>query len=143
MSETTKHTKDTKRRLPPGWRWVRMGEVITEALPGFAIGERDPQGVIQLRMNNVDTRGRLIWNEFIRVPADEETVAKYRLLPGDVMFNNTNSTELVGKSAIFTGHAEQIVYSNHFTRLRTRNEQLDPGFLAAWLLHQWQRKALC
>lgn len=27
MSATTKDTKDTKKELPPGWRWVKLGEV--------------------------------------------------------------------------------------------------------------------
>jgi len=140
MRDTTNRANDTKSALPPGWRWVRLGEVIAEALPGFATGERDPDGVIQLRMNNVDTRGRFVWSEFIRVPADDDTVARYRLLPGDVAFNNTNSTELVGKSAVFTGHAEPIVYSNHFTRLRAVTEQLDSGYLGSWLVYEWQKR---
>ncbi len=90
-------------------------------------------------MNNVDTRGNFVWNEFLRVPADQATIDEYRLVPGDVLFNNTNSTELVGKSAIFEAHDEPVVYSNHFTRLRADTEQLDPAFLAAWLNHQWQQ----
>jgi type I restriction enzyme S subunit len=128
---------DAKRPLPAGWRWVRLGELISEALPGFASGARDPHGVIQLRMNNVDTNGNLVWDEFLRVPADEETITKYRLTAGDVMFNNTNSTALVGKSALFGGYSEPVVYSNHFTRLRTKSECLTPDYLAAWLVWQW------
>jgi type I restriction enzyme S subunit len=108
-------------------------------LPGFACGERDAKGVVQLRMNNVDTRGRVVLDDFIRVPADTATVAKYQLKPGDVMFNNTNSTELVGKTALFTGFTESIVFSNHFTRLRV-TKGLEPAFLAWWLLQQWQDK---
>ena len=43
---------------PPlqGWRWVRLRALIREAQSGFACGQRDPEGVVQLRMNNVDTR---------------------------------------------------------------------------------------
>jgi type I restriction enzyme S subunit len=89
-------------------------------------------------MNNVGIRGRLIWESFIRVPATRDEIDEYKLFPEDVLFNNTNSIELVGKSALFTGHQETIVYSNHFTRLRVAKEQLDPFFLATWLLHQWQ-----
>ena len=126
------------RPLPRGWRWVRLGEAIVAAQAGFACGERDPHGVVQLRMNNVDTRGRILWDEFIRVPATSDMVRRYQLLSGDVVFNNTNSTELVGKSALFTGHAEPVVYSNHFTRLRVKPALLDPGYLADWLLMQWQ-----
>lgn len=116
---------------------VRLGEVIAEAQAGFASGKRDPQGVIQLRMNNVGTRGNFVWDEVLRVPADASTVDQYSLVPGNVMFNNTNSTELVGKSALFEGYEEPIVYSNHFTRLRTKPDVLLPAFLAAWLNHQW------
>lgn len=89
-------------------------------------------------MNNVTTSGRMDWSSFIRVPANAETVAFYQLVPGDVLFNNTNSTELVGKSALFAGHSEPVVFSNHFTRLRT-DEELDSGYLAFWLQEQWRR----
>jgi type I restriction enzyme, S subunit len=124
--------------LPAEWRWVPLGELLREAQAGFACGERDPEGVIQLRMNNVDTRGNFVWKDFLRVPASEATIDHYRLLPGDVLFNNTNSTELVGKSALFEDHNEPVVFSNHFTRLRTHTDQLIPAFLASWLNHLWR-----
>jgi type I restriction enzyme S subunit len=137
-STTLRGSSQDPAGLPSGWRWARLGDVISEAQSGFASGERDSNGVIQLRMNNVDTRGRLVWNEFIRVPASESVVEKYALRPGDVVFNNTNSTELVGKSAFFDGHAEPVVYSNHFTRLRVAEDQLDSRYLSLWLVEQWQ-----
>jgi type I restriction enzyme S subunit len=117
-----------------------LGDLLTEARSGFASGERDPDGVVQLRMNNVGRNGEFIWDSFLRVPADSESIESYSLQPGDVLFNNTNSTELVGKSALFTGYSEPVVFSNHFTRLRTAAEKLDPGYLARWLNHQWRSK---
>ena len=117
-----------------------LGDLLTEARSGFASGERDPDGVVQLRMNNVGRNGEFIWDSFLRVPADSELIESYSLQPGDVLFNNTNSTELVGKSALFTGYSEPVVFSNHFTRLRTAAEKLDPGYLARWLNHQWRSK---
>lgn len=124
----------------PGWQWDKFGNVIAESQAGFACGERDRKGVIQLRMNNVDTRGNLVWDEFLRVPADNVTVERYRLKPGDIVFNNTNSTELVGKSALFQDYVEPVVYSNHFTRLRVKLDLADPGFITFWLISQWQAK---
>jgi len=121
------------------WPLVRLEEVVAEALPGFAVGERDPHGVVQLRMNNVDTQGHLNWSDYVRVPATSGMISKYRLLSGDVVFNNTNSTALVGKSARFAGYAEPVVYSNHFTRLRPVPDRLDSAYLAAWLLRLWQQ----
>jgi type I restriction enzyme S subunit len=132
-------TNDKKRNLPDGWRWVRLGEVIAEVQAGFACGLRDPQGIAQLRMNNLDTRGNFVWDDVLRVPHEANDIDQFQILPGDVLFNNTNSTELVGKSALFEAYIEPIVYSNHFTRLRTVAESLLPEFLASWLNHQWQQ----
>jgi len=102
--------------------------------------------VIQLRMNNVTTQGRFDWSSFIRVPPDPTALARYQLQGGDVLFNNTNSTELVGKTALFTRFDEPVVFSNHFTRLRTATDHLLPDFLAFWLQAQWQQRvfaAIC
>lgn len=126
-------------QLPQGWRRVRLADVVTEAQGGFAAGQRDPSGTIQLRMNNVTTAGTWDWSSFIRVPADKEAVRFYELRPGDVLFNNTNSTEMVGKSAVFEGHSEAVVFSNHFTRIRTNQAALEPAFLGLWLVHHWQK----
>ncbi|MCX6030426.1 MAG: restriction endonuclease subunit S [Chloroflexi bacterium] len=127
------------RTLPDGWRWVRLREVIRETQAGFACGQRDADGVVQLRMNNLDTRGNFVWDDVLRVPREGNNIEQFLLVPGDVLFNNTNSTELVGKSAQFDGYVEPIVYSNHFTRLRTVSDSLLPAFLSSWLNHQWQQ----
>jgi len=133
-------TPAARKELPEGWRWVRLAEVIREAQGGFASGERDPKGVVQLRMNNVTNRGGFDWGSVVRVPADRETIETYRLLEEDVVFNNTNSTELVGKTALFEAYCEPVLFSNHFTRLRTIPELLTPPFLAFWLQERWQRR---
>ena len=132
--------KDARRKLPDGWRWVRLGEAIRAAQLGFACGERDPNGTVQLRMNNVTDRGGFDWTTTTRVPSDSETIQMYRLQLGDVLFNNTNSTDLVGKTAMFAGFDEPVVFSNHFTRLRTLDDLLSPSFLALWLRKQWQNR---
>jgi restriction endonuclease S subunit len=124
--------------LPKGWRRAKLAELVADARAGFAAGQRDPAGTIQLRMNNVTSSGTWDWGSFIRVPVNEETIKSYVLQSGDVLFNNTNSTEMVGKTALFQGFPEQVVFSNHFTRIRTIQALLDPGFLALWLLSRWQ-----
>ena len=123
-------------QLPEGWRLVSLRDIIVEAQPGFACGTRSPDGVIQLRMNNINTRGNFVWDEFIRVPVDSEIIKKYEITEGDILFNNTNSVELVGKSAIFHGYHEPVVYSNHFTRIRVEKSCNDPSYLARWLVLQ-------
>lgn len=119
---------------------IPLAKLIRSAQPGFAIGERANNGVIQLRMNNVTTDGNLDWSNFIRVPATQKQIEKYSLQAGDVLFNSTNSPELVGKTTFFQGHKESITFSNHFLRLRVDEKKLNPQYLARWLTKQWQLK---
>lgn len=138
MTDLIDTHRKTKTALPRGWRWALLRDVLQEAQGGFASGKRDPKGIIQLRMNNVTTRGGLDWSSCVRVPRGEAPLQDYLLRDGDVLFNNTNSTELVGKTALFENHGEPVVFSNHFTRLRTKADSLIPAFLAFWLRTQWQ-----
>lgn len=131
---------ETKRRLPSGWRWVRLRDLVRKADTGFACGQRAGGGTIQLRMNNIAGGAGLDMSSVVRVPADRSTVAAYQLQTGDVVFNNTNSVELVGKTALFEGFDEPVLFSNHITRLRTEQSVLEPAFLAAWLQAQWYER---
>jgi type I restriction enzyme S subunit len=59
------------------------------------------------------------------------------LQPGDVLFNNTNSAELVGKAALVR-EPLQWAYSNHMTRVRVLDEQrLRPEWLLLCLKSLW------
>lgn len=119
---------------------VPLIELIPDVKPGFAVGERADNGVIQVRMNNIDLEGNLDLDGVIRVPATAKQIADCSLRAGDVLFNNTNSTELVGKSALFRGHGEPATFSNHFTRLRVNQKRLDPRYLARWLTRQQRQR---
>lgn len=115
-----------------------LGDYIAEASNGFASGQRDDKGVIQLRMNNVTAKGALDLTKTIRVPA-EGNFQRYALKPGDILFNHTNSTELVGKTALFEGFGEDVVFSNHFTRLRVNEREAEPAYVAWFINHLWNQ----
>lgn len=125
---------------PKRWPLVRLTEVLTDAKPGFACGEDPPDGVFQFRMNNVTTEGHLDYSKKRRVPRDTKNLKAFLVLPGDVLFNATNSPDLVGKSAYFPGYDEPAVFSNHFLRLRPRSDKLDGRSLAQWLALQFRRR---
>jgi len=121
-------------------RAVELGDVVESAEPGFASGDSVASGVVQLRMNNVGTDGALDWSRLRRVPADARKVGRYSLRPGDIAFNSTNSPELVGKTVLFSGHGEPVLFSNHFLRIRVDRSAADPAFVARWLGHLWVRR---
>jgi type I restriction enzyme S subunit len=119
---------------------VTLGEVVVKAEPGFACGEDVSKGLLQLRMNNVTVDGTLDWSDRRRVPASAGDLDRYGLEPGDIMFNCTNSSDLVGKTALFSGFSEPVAYSNHFLRVRLNRKRAEPGYVSWWLFRQWRRR---
>ena len=112
---------------------VYLADVVADARPGFASGKSDDAGYVQVRMNNVSADGDLSFKTVRRVPKSDTDLGRFAVEPGDILFNATNSPELVGKSALFTGHSEPVVYSNHFLRLRLKRDQADPAYVSRWL----------
>jgi type I restriction enzyme, S subunit len=123
-----------------GWQTAALSDVLADANSGFACGEDPTDGVFQFRMNNITTEGQLDFSKKRRVPRDTRSLESFFVEPGDILFNATNSPELVGKSAFFPGHDEPAVFSNHFLRLRPREDKLDGRYLARWLVLQFQRR---
>lgn len=120
------------------WPNVKLAECIESATSGFASGDVDPEGVAQLRMNNVGLDGSLNFEKIRRIPREASKVSRFCLEEGDVLFNATNSSNLVGKTALIRGLSEPFVFSNHFIRIRVIEGKLDAGFLAKWLTAQQQ-----
>ncbi|MGA5710119.1 restriction endonuclease subunit S [Streptomyces cellulosae] len=104
-----------------------------EVQPGFASGKhnRDGIGILHLRPMNITRNGMLDTLDARYVVDDSDR----RVERGDVLFNNTNSPALVGKTA-WVDSVEPLAFSNHMTRLRGP-EGLDGQFLAAQLHHMW------
>jgi len=60
------------------------------------------------------------------------------LRKGDVLFNNTNSKELVGKTCYIEENVEAL-FSNHMTRIRADRSKIEPMYLATLLHDLWRR----
>lgn len=121
------------------WPLVKLGDVLTEARPGFASGKEAADGILQVRMNNITTDGSFDWTKTRRVPKIARNLNELLVQPGDILFNATNSPELVGKSACFEGLKEPITFSNHFLRLKLKANLVHAGYLNRWLVDQWKK----
>ncbi|MFI7350372.1 restriction endonuclease subunit S [Streptomyces sp. NPDC049936] len=115
-----------------------LKDLVREVRPGFACGEVAANGIFQVRMNNVTKSGDIDLSKQRRVPRHHPGIDRNRLLPGDVLFNATNSPDLVGKTLFWSGLVEEAVYSNHFQRIRTDGDELDPEYLSRWLACQFE-----
>ncbi len=85
-------------------------------------------GIAVIRMNNVvDGQLNLANLKHLRLPRAE--VDKLALKEGDILFNRTNSKELVGKCAVFHAKGE-FVFASYLIRIRANSAMADPDFLA-------------
>jgi len=113
--------------IPNDWNVVTLKNLITDIKSGFASGARDENGVIQLRMNNITDNGTLDFSKILKVPIPDD-IEQYYLKKDDVLFNNTNSLDLIGKTTIVDNLIDHT-FSNHITRIRTDKTKLVPYFL--------------
>lgn len=85
---------------------------------GFPCGNWNDKGfgVLQLQPFNVTDGGQIDLSSAKFIETDKK-LDNYLLRDGDVIFNNTNSEALVGKTA-YWARSEHAVLSNHMTILR-------------------------
>lgn len=112
---------------------------------GFGAGGNDQtdeqNGIIQIRPTNLDNDGNLIFNRNIYVPNDN-IGSKFIVENNDILFNNTNSQERVGKTAIAEDIGDNIyTFSNHITKFRVRENLVLPKYLFI-LLNLYQSRKI-
>ncbi len=129
-----------KAAVPEGWASLRLGDgLVYEVQPGFACGvhNQEGEGVPHLRPMNVSQGGRISLTDLKFVPKAIVDREERWIRGGDVVFNNTNSPELVGKTAYYNC-SQPRAFSNHMTRVRCRADLLDPQYCAMFLHQRWR-----
>ena len=88
-------------------------------------------GVRILRMNNLQAEG---WDlrDIKYINLDAEQLNRWKLERGDIVFNRTNSKDLVGKCEVFEEDGEWV-FASYLMRLRVDRAQVEPAFLTAFL----------
>lgn len=84
--------------------------------------------VAVLRMGNIQD-GRFDLTDLKYLPADHPDVSRLSLDKGDLLFNRTNSAELVGKSAVVSESEEGMTFASYLIRVRL-NEHVEPKYVA-------------
>ena len=109
----------------------KLGTLLSEIQYGISESLEEVGDVPVLRMNNLQN-GRLDINDLKYYSPKNNELEKFILDKGDVLFNRTNSYELVGKVSIFN---EEAIYSfaSYLIRLKTSGNRLDSRFLNFYL----------
>jgi type I restriction enzyme S subunit len=106
-------------------------EDITESTQYGTSAKAGDEGAFPiLRMGNLTYEGEIDPDDLKYIDLDPSDVEKYTVRPGDILFNRTNSAELVGKTAVVreSGYA----FAGYLVRLRT-NHNAHPQFVSGYL----------
>ena len=116
--------------LPEDWRWICVGDISTGVEYGSA-QKSSPNGEVPvIRMGNIQ-KGRIDYDDLV-YSSDNAEIAKYTLHSGDVLFNRTNSPELVGKTGIYLGE-QPAIFAGYLIRLNHIQNMVDSKYLNYFL----------
>jgi type I restriction enzyme S subunit len=115
------------------WKWKTLGELCDDVEYGSSAKSKAEGGVPVLRMGNIQN-GKLDWENLVYTD-DKAEIQKYLLKHNDVLFNRTNSPELVGKTAIYKGEMPAI-FAGYLIRIHRKEDLLDADYLTYFMNSQ-------
>lgn len=107
--------KEDPRLIPENWTYVALDKLCGSFQYGTSRKSQSSGKVPVLRMGNIQD-GHIDWNNLVYTSDDSE-IQKYRLDSGSVLFNRTNSPELVGKTGIYRGE-QPAVFAGYLIRIK-------------------------
>ena len=113
------------------WTVETIESVTSLCQYGLSIPLHEAGAYPILRMMNFDD-GEIVANDLKYVDLDEREYREFRLEPSDILFNRTNSAELVGKVGIFRLDGD-YVFASYLVRLRADSRKILPDYLNAYL----------
>lgn len=116
--------------LDKKWEWKLLGDVCVDVEYGSSAKSQKEGKVPVLGMGNVQD-GRFDWNKLVYTD-NKDAIEKYRLKHNDVLFNRTNSPELVGKTAIYKSE-KPAIFAGYLIRVHRRADLLDADYLNYFL----------
>ncbi|MGB5988320.1 MAG: restriction endonuclease subunit S [Marinifilaceae bacterium] len=125
---------------PMGWDIVTIRDLISEAKYGTSSKAVENGKYTYLRMNNITYNGYMNYSNLKYIDVSDAEKHKYIVKKGDILFNRTNSKELVGKTGIISIDKEMII-AGYLIRVRT-NEFANPYYIWAHLNSKWGKLIL-
>lgn len=130
LSVMTTEDLETLPKLPHNWVWDRLGWVTLGVEYGTSAKSDKEGNVAVLRMGNIQN-GILSWDDLV-FSSNTNEISKYSLKKGDVLFNRTNSPELVGKAAIYLGE-QPAIFAGYLIRINHVESIVNGRYLTYYL----------
>ena len=112
---------------PKNWNCMKIGDVVNEVKYGTSLPAVEGGKYPYLRMNNLTSDGYLDLTNLKYIDVSDDELEKCIVRYGDVLFNRTNSIDLVGKTAVYNLH-EEMVIAGYIIRIRLNGKILPEVF---------------
>lgn len=125
---------------PKGWETGTIRDVVSDVRYGSSRPAVDGGKYPYLRMNNITYGGELDLSDTKRIDIPDNELDKCTVRRGDVLFNRTNSKELVGKTCVYN-RDDMMVLAGFVIRVRV-SERILPEFLSEFLNTEFSKQML-
>lgn len=115
-----------------GWEVKKLGDVCTSVNYGTSMPAVEGGKYKYLRMNNITYDGFLDLKDLKYISVPDNEIEKCVVRRGDVLFNRTNSKELVGKTALFDLDEDMII-AGYIIRVRVDTEKVLPLYIVRYM----------
>ena len=113
------------------WQVVQIGDIATDVRYGTSNPAVEGGKYPYLRMNNITVDGKLDLRDLKYIDISDYEIERYVVRKGDLLFNRTNSIELVGKTTTFDLNEDMII-AGYIIRVRLNNQML-PEVLSQYM----------
>lgn len=135
---TAKWREESKIQLS-SWKEEPITSLCHSLKYGTAKKSKEIGSTVVLRMGNLQD-GEIDWSN-LAYSDDQDDIQKYLLVPNDVLFNRTNSSELVGKTAIYRGECPAI-YAGYLIKMDYKKNRLTGPYLN-YVMNSHKAKEYC
>ena len=125
--------------LPPNRQLKKLWEIVLEMSSGFACNKNYERlwWYVHLRTHNISIDWTLNFDLIVEIDPKKVDIKKNYIQKWDILFNNTNSKELVWKTALVDKNYP-YAYSNHITKFQLK-EGCSPKYIVFFLNYLWGR----
>ena len=126
--------------IPEGWVWCRLGEIAYNIEYGTSEkADLNSANIPVLRMNNIQN-GKIVLDNLKYVKHTIKDLPKLYLFNNDLLFNRTNSWELVGKSGVYKGQNFVMTFASYLIRIQFI-EQISVDFINSYINSSFCRES--
>ena len=109
------------------WEVVKIRDIVTDVRYGTSKPAVEGGRYPYLRMNNLTVDGGLDLSDLKYIDIPNNEIEKCVVRKGDILFNRTNSIDLIGKTAVFN-LLDDMVIAGYIIRIRLNNQILPDVF---------------